>query len=130
MAFEEKRRFVRIDSSLNVKCKIKDGEPITFETISRNISRGGLRVSASRPVDVGKNVDLEIYIPEDKEPVLASAKIVWMQEVKREGHPKQYDLGLELIKVDSSYRDRLLRYAFGQINRILDKIAAKAKANA
>lgn len=109
MAFEgrEHRRFVRA----NFPCKIIIYTPTqhTIFTHTENIGGGGVRVVIEEKLSISDKVGLEIYIYEDKEPIICKGRVVWVLE-KECSYRKNllfYDTGIEFYDIKEEDRNKL-----------------------
>lgn len=111
---EEKRRFPRLSLSLEVIYSPKGTGVIYSQSISKNISRGGICMPVlSRLVRAGDNIKLEIYSKTSKKnPVSAKGRVVWTKETSAlSARPASFDAeaGIEFTEIDASEIDALLK---------------------
>lgn len=60
-----------------------------------NISLGGARIYSDEYLDVGKQLEIQLYLP-DRDSVKALVKVVWIKQLPS-GSESIYDVGLEFI---------------------------------
>ncbi len=79
---DEKRRGIRV--GIKLKTKIK-AEKYSFEdeVDSVNVSGGGIMIPITRKLPVETQVDLEIFLPDEKPPIKTKGKIVWIRSVSK-----------------------------------------------
>ncbi len=124
---DERRRYVRIPISLKVNYPFKDGafERIR-ETVSKNISQGGILISGQHPLSVSEELKLEITGPSLPSPIKTKARIVHVEEIKA---GENYEIGLEFIDLpekDSQFFQQFIQSV--DLNRILN-LAIKKNAS-
>ncbi len=74
-------------------------------SLTKNISRSGMRLQVSRLVKKGDTLSLAISSPEKKDPAIeAMGRIVWT----RESGDFELDAGLEFTKIDPHDAGRLV----------------------
>ncbi len=99
---EEKRRFQRLDVPLSLRYK----EPVSNlwnESLSKNISAGGIQISVVEKMKPGNLLDLMIRAEEDSEPVLVSGLVVWNDRdyaLDSQRQTNRYRIGLKFEKID------------------------------
>jgi type II secretory ATPase GspE/PulE/Tfp pilus assembly ATPase PilB-like protein len=108
------RVFHRLSQKVNVRYKVvtvtedHDGSrDAEYLTVTRNISAGGILFAAFEAPALGSVLALTIEIPDNKESILAHARVVRVEEVE---HLKKYDVAVCLLDVTGSQRSRLNKY--------------------
>jgi c-di-GMP-binding flagellar brake protein YcgR len=71
----------------------------------KNISLGGVRVSSDEDFDIGRTLDLELFLPNGMT-IEAVAKVVWVKK-QLPGSEGLYDVGLEFIDLSETARMEL-----------------------
>ena len=108
---KERRRFKRFDAYMSVKYKVAEtGEAIKGISLSKDLSRDGIKMNSNQEVRVGTTVDMEIDIPDDPKPVHTSGKVVWSHV--SEGRNQGYDQGVRFMLMDPVDKFRILDYAY------------------
>jgi c-di-GMP-binding flagellar brake protein YcgR len=103
----EKRRYFRLKDTLNVvRCPVK----YLFESnaLTRDISEGGICILTPHKMEIGERIELGIYVPESKTPILATGKIVRRNETNDPNYP--FILGIEFIKINPEERNKILEH--------------------
>ena len=103
MMTEEKRRYKRAGSALSIQYKNlrKINDP-AGESLSRNISEGGVCFQTSKFISLACRLIVEISIPTSLKPIKAISKVAWIRKISS---GDQYELGnqfLEISKEDKS----------------------------
>ncbi len=110
---QEGRRFVRLNALVDVVYK-----KLSFLeeelSLTKNISKGGICLIAYEELKESDILDLEIYLPEDKIPINATGRVVWVKEFII-GSPikgKRFDAGIEFMEIKEEDLNRIDRYVF------------------
>lgn len=104
---EERRRFPRYDCAFEVKYSTRGNAAIEGYTVSKNVSRVGIRLPISRIVKNGDTLKLDINANDKGNPVTAIGKVVWVKKIERLS-PLELDAGVEFVKIDPQHAERLL----------------------
>lgn len=117
LPFLERRKFLRLDSSVPVKyAVITKGKhtishPAENVVASKNISGGGLMLEVPLLVDeflMTKNLlKVEIGLPDGKFPIHAIAKIVC---IERDQHEDVYYLRMSFVEISGHDVDRMVKF--------------------
>jgi len=105
----EKRRFARLNILTDItytRSSISDKEKLS---LTRNISEGGICFIAYEKLDQDEVLDVNIFIPDHKNPVAATGKVAWVSEFVI-GDPSKgvrYDVGFEFLKIADNDRKEL-----------------------
>ncbi len=107
---KERRKFKRFDAYMSVKYHVSGAGDTKGVTLSKDLSREGIKVNSTTALDEGSLVDLEINIPDDPKPVRTTGKIMWSRpsEVRDQG----YDQGVRFMTMDPVDKFRVLDYAY------------------
>jgi len=107
----ERRRFPRLSASFVEYFPI--GEIVSKKkSFTENISPVGICFLVDEKIELDTTLSLKIYLPGSKEAIEAQGKVVWTREsaflsVKKRKH---YDLGVEIVEIDSNDRQRIWQY--------------------
>lgn len=112
---EERRKFPRYDCELEIEYSPKADGIIYSRSISKNISRGGIRIPVlSRLVRTGDAIKLGIY-PRDikRRSVPALGRVVWTRETNEvAGHLLlDAEAGIEFTEINARDLEKLLTEA-------------------
>ncbi|MBU1112834.1 MAG: PilZ domain-containing protein [Candidatus Omnitrophica bacterium] len=102
-----KRKHFRLKEQLSVfRCPVK----YLFEhnALSQDISENGICLLAAYRMDIGEKVDLNIYLPESKEPIVAGAEVVRRNETNDPKYP--YLMGLKFIRINQEARAEIVKH--------------------
>jgi hypothetical protein len=113
---EERRRYIRFDTSLDASCKSGEEEVSEFAAVIKNISREGLCLNGEQKISEGTVLDMALSVPGDNIPVLAQGQVAWSMECN--GQEDQFDSGVKLVKMTGLDKSRLLEYVYNQWLRI------------
>ncbi|MCP4652411.1 MAG: PilZ domain-containing protein [Candidatus Omnitrophica bacterium] len=121
----EKRRYIRLDSTMNVRYKVLDNAIALSQ--SKNISAGGLRMYLKEELAPGSKIDLEIAIPGSKNPVMVTGEVVWQYKKQ----PNQIDTGIKYLDIHPGDMQRITDYVLSRLREQLtttkDKITKTRK---
>ena len=109
--FKERRKYVRLETSVEVKYTVI-GKPGTVNVFSKNISAGGLCLIVKEGLDVNTPLQLELRIPDLKDPIRALGRIVWQKSFEdAEGQPQVgFNTGIEFTGISDFDRFNINRY--------------------
>lgn len=108
---KERRKFKRFDAYMSVKFTTSGKEsPKSGISLSRDLSREGLKINSGDSIEEGTVLDLEINIPDDPKPVRTSGKVVWSRPAV--GHNQGFDQGIRFLLMDPVDKFRILDYAY------------------
>jgi c-di-GMP-binding flagellar brake protein YcgR len=114
---EEKRRYVRLDASVEVTWqKIADSsqQASPEDDITRNISEGGICLIVYEQISVGDVLDLVIELPTQKI-IHSRGAVRWAKEFEIVGERaiRRYDIGLEFVNISDQDRQEIKKFVFG-----------------
>lgn len=107
---KERRKFKRFDAYMSVKYKSSADAELKGVSLSKDLSREGLKMNSNFNIKQGTVIDLEINIPDDPRPVHTSGKVVWScpSEEKDQG----FEQGVRFMMMDPVDKFRILDYAY------------------
>ncbi len=108
----ERRRFIRLSSSLNIaysKCNSSDKERLSF---SKDISKGGICLIIDEKLGKSDLLDLKIYLPRDETPINATGRVVWINKFAtvRSAKEKKFYAGIQFTKIDEQGGKKIDEY--------------------
>ncbi|MFA5388370.1 MAG: PilZ domain-containing protein [Candidatus Omnitrophota bacterium] len=121
--FAEKRRYPRIELSLDAKYKILDYEQVYQYGKTQNVSAEGVCFASGEPLKSGVYVQLEVDIKDGYPPVSMVAEIRWTGDVKA-GRDKKYINGVKIVNMPAKDEARFLKY---YCDKIVEKLSAYLK---
>ncbi len=107
---KERRKFKRFDAYMSVKYQAADVVLAKGISLSKDLSREGLKMNSNFDLKEGTLVDLEIDIPDDPKPVHTSGKVMWSRP--SEGRNQGFDQGVRFVMMDPVDKFRVLDYAY------------------
>ena len=110
VADKERRKFKRFDAYMSVKYQTPESEEVKGISLSKDLSREGLKMNSNYDLKTGDLLDLEIDIPDDPKPVKTTAKVMWSRPA--EGQNQGYDQGIRFVMMDPVDKFRILDYAY------------------
>ena len=113
---KDRRIYDRLDNIVSVKYKIK-GRLDKSSSMPRNVGGGGIRLALHERLPLGAQVDLEISVPNNPQPITALGKVVWVEtfNIKNGEEITYYETGIQFIKVSPLAIGRI--YAYFHENR-------------
>lgn len=110
-SFKERRKYLRLEASVEVKYTVI-GKPGAIKVFSKNISAGGLCLLLDKQLAANTPLQLQIKIPDLKDPIPALARVVWQQSFESAGDdPKVYfRTGVEFTGISDFDRFNINRY--------------------
>lgn len=111
---KERRRYTRIGISLPIKYRITD-KGRWYETSSLNISAGGVLIPTVPCLDIGTELKLQIYLPDEKKPIKARGRVVWRKPaevwegIKLSHHMNGFFAGIEFARFTKIKEDNTVK---------------------
>jgi Tfp pilus assembly protein PilZ len=109
----ERRKYVRFNDLVLIDYK---GEQVEGKSSVLDIGGGGIRLIADKRLKVDSDVELEIYLPGDSQPIKVSGKIVWVQACKErpnsESKPQKeyFYTGIKFTFLDENNRKKIANF--------------------
>jgi c-di-GMP-binding flagellar brake protein YcgR len=115
----ERRRYARLDIAVSVSYSILNDvinahQQIT-EALSSDISAGGLRMMTPSSLDNGSQLELEIFVGEEKIPIRANAEVVWQSRISE----TCYETGAIIRFMPEDDKKRFMGFVFDQMSRFV-----------
>lgn len=108
---EERRRFPRYECTFEVKYSTQGNAAIESYTVSKNVSRHGIRLPVTRILKTGDTLKLDIDTNDKKGGVSAIGKVKWTKSVTRPA-PLELDAGVEFTRIAPQDAERLLETVY------------------
>ncbi|MCM8823837.1 MAG: PilZ domain-containing protein [Candidatus Omnitrophica bacterium] len=105
---QEKWKYPRVNASLNVDYTLRGDEVREGKAVTENISTRGVCLLVYERIEIGKELDLKIYLPDEKNPLETKGKIVW--QAKAPLNINSNRLGIEFVEINDRDRERIVRY--------------------
>jgi len=114
-AVSNRRRFTRIGSDCQVQLKQlpKNFPGQIHNTLSKDISEGGLQLSSFYFYPVNSRILMEVYLSGDSEPVKTVGKVVWVEQLP---YQDRYKVGIEFSDLDEEGRGHLRQVISKSLN--------------
>jgi len=106
--YENKRKYPRLDISLDTRYRVLESLGEHAETVTKNISERGICIPLDEHVEPGTRLEITITIPNEPVPVQGIGQIAWVRKNESTG---LYEAGIELVHIKKQDRDRLWKYA-------------------
>ncbi|MBI3306346.1 MAG: PilZ domain-containing protein [Candidatus Omnitrophica bacterium] len=107
---KERRKFKRFDAYMSIKYQANEGAEAQGVSLSKDLSREGVKINSNASMKEGQMLDLEILIPDDPKPVHTAGKVMWSRP--SEGHNQGFDQGVRFLMMDPVDKFRVLDYAY------------------
>ncbi len=95
---------------MSVKYQVPGQDETKGISLSKDLSREGLKINSNSNMKEGTVLDLEINIPDDPKPVHTSGKVMWSHP--SEGRNQGFDQGVRFVMMDPVDKFRVLDYAY------------------
>jgi len=111
---QERRKFRRLNTLVDVTYAKHTSSEKEKLSLTKNISQGGICLILYDEIKSSDLLDIKIYLPDDKNPIIALGKVAWVKEfiVGSETRGKRYDAGIEFIKINEKDREKIDSYVF------------------
>jgi len=123
----ERRKYIRLAIGTKVNFRVlkekkKEGAPKeNVSALSRNMSVEGICFRADRDVASGAEVELEIFLPSEPEPLLLRGEIKWSQPVLTKEGKKMFDIGVQLSTFAKDDENAYIRYVCEKMTERLSR---------
>lgn len=109
----ERRKTHRVRIYLPLRVRFNQNQQVS-ETLTRDLSGGGLRYISQQPVPVLAEFGLELTLAAGREPFTARGKVVWFQRIP---HSEQFEVGVSFLEVSQENQRRLSTYLYQLSNQ-------------
>jgi c-di-GMP-binding flagellar brake protein YcgR len=111
---EERRKFVRLDTSVKIRYKVLQPTD-NNDTNSRDLSAGGVKIEVKEPIRPNTVLWLEINLPSEADPLQAKGEVVWQEKISP-AENSGYEMGIKFLEMDVNDRSRLSKYLFSLLH--------------
>jgi c-di-GMP-binding flagellar brake protein YcgR len=87
--------------------EIGEFDKLPRDTISRDLSEGGVRFSAEKFIPTGTRLVVNIALEPRSEPVRSVVKIMW---AKKQQFSDSYELGCQFMNMEETSKSRINRF--------------------
>lgn len=109
MSINERRKFMRIETSLEAEYWAKGPSMAQGHAVIHDFCREGLGVRLQKPVQQGEHVDLTLKVPGDNIPIFATGEVAWAQP-QPEG--SEVGAGVRFLSIKPLDLARLLDFVY------------------
>lgn len=120
MMVEERRKFLRFEAPADIKYRLPE-KAVEGISKGRNFSREGVGLYLKEEIPSGTMVELEIDLPDEIVPICADGRVVWVRKAGEE-RKGEFIAGVELIKISSFDKSRILEYAYNRWYKAVEKL--------
>jgi c-di-GMP-binding flagellar brake protein YcgR len=111
---KERRRAVRVDTTLNVRYRILKTKAAQRRSLSENISRLGACLLLDEKLSQGTLLELEIELPTPPSSLFTKARVVWTKESPLQMIEKRnFHTGVEFLDTDHQSQEKLSSFIEG-----------------
>ena len=115
----ERRTNVRVKMTLKATYVLDKDSQQKKDTISKNISLGGILMQLYEKLYPSTLLLLDIFLPDGQSPVAAKGEVVWIKELSKldEGGGRTFDAGIKFVSMNPKDKERLEREIKGLIKK-------------
>jgi c-di-GMP-binding flagellar brake protein YcgR len=113
----ERRLYERISVPIKLKYEAKNRPRLVSESLSKNISGGGICISLKEKLIPKTELALRIEIGSKDDAVVLSGKVVWVRRVEiveKNSPTVYYDTGIEFIDANPITINRVITHFYGK----------------
>ena len=119
----EKRRYIRVPSNFPVKYYSTEDPQAAYspyESMSDNISIGGMMFFAEKMFKVGELLRLDFSLPDELKKInlFVIAKVVWVDEIEKD---KLYNTGVEFQNITEEQKREISLFVKNSLSKIKEK---------
>jgi c-di-GMP-binding flagellar brake protein YcgR len=113
---DERRKFLRLNAKVSVTYQQADSTQES-PTITRNIGAGGICILGSEAVALGKQIKVEIKLPEQGRIISFVGEVVWSGEVTLPdvASAPLVQMGVRFINIDPKDHQAIIRHCVTNI---------------
>lgn len=116
---KERRKYARLDLALTVAYRVigqTGQQPANpADAISQDVSLGGLRLMTPTALPNGTEVELDIHLADEQQPIKATGEIMW--QTKLSG--TSYETGVLIKGMPAEDRGRFMSFVFDQMSKMV-----------
>ena len=109
---EERRQFVRLDTRLEVSYSVlPSGSP--RQTVSKDISGGGICLFADRVLPVGTHVQVAMRLPGREPPLHFTGEVRWSEQyevIGRAQRERAVEMGVRFVEISPQDCEAILQH--------------------
>lgn len=113
----EKRLYERISVPVKIKYEVKNRPKLTKETVSKDLSGGGICLSLREKLLPKTQLTMKVEIGSSNDSINLNGKVAWNRRVEvaeEAGANVYYDTGIEFIDADPININRVVTHFYGK----------------
>jgi len=118
----ERRKYIRLDSSIDIEYATTGRHIVGNQAKSKNISAGGVQVALKEKLPLNSQLNMKFVLPGDLKPISVIGQIVWQQPQNIHG---EYNTGVQYVQIESDDIQRITDYVLRCINVRLSETKKK-----
>jgi len=103
----ERRKYIRLDTSVNIEYKIAGRTLPEKTTKSRNISAGGVRIFLKEKLHVGNRLEMQFTLTPGSNPINVIGIVAWQNPPDQNG---EYDTGVQYANIENNDIHKITEY--------------------
>lgn len=120
---KERRKTLRINAEIEVLYEVASANAVRkVNSISRNISLGGINLALNEKLFPGTILKLQLNIPERSRPIISQGEIVWVKETPKkfmsQKEQRIFATGIKFIQMDPKDETDLNRFITQRIKDV------------
>lgn len=105
---DERRKYPRVYASLPMQFReIGEFDKLPRDTITKDLSEGGIRFTSSKLVPVGNRLVVNVGLEPQIEGLRSVVKIVW---ARKQHYSDNYELGCQFVNMEEESKSRIARF--------------------
>lgn len=114
----ERRKFARLNVSVEIVCRICQDKKDELKLTSRDISLAGIRVLMDKALAPGTLLELELRFSQGGEPIVVVGEVVW-QNYTKINNRDLYETGIKFTNIYLANQEKLREAMLDYIKQIL-----------
>lgn len=113
----ERRRYQRVETTIDVKYRLLKSSGLNLAHSSKNISEVGIGILIYEILPVDTLMELEITVPNNKNPLIIKGRVAWCkttEEMDKEGR-RVFLTGIEFVNANKKQKDMLTECINGHL---------------
>lgn len=119
---QERRRYIRSDGLVLVNYRVPTLQ-MQGKTSAYDISATGVRITVDRKLEPPAQVELEIFLPGDSQPILGKGEVVWSEKCKQGAdtqvapEKEYFYAGIKFSVIDERNKNKIISYVRRKIQQ-------------
>ena len=109
---EERRRFVRLDTRLDVNFTVLPTTQVQ-QTLTKDIGGGGICFFADRELKPGDRLQVSMKLPDRERPVNFTAEVVWSEAyevIGKSGRQRSVEVGVRFLEIAPQDQEAVMQH--------------------